>query len=33
MATKQSGDLASAARAHWSAAWPHVTVGDFAATH
>ena len=22
-----------AAQAHWDAAWPHVTVGDFAATH
>lgn len=25
--------LARAARAHWAAAWPHVTGGDFVATH
>lgn len=30
---EQSPTLIGAARAHWDAAWPHVTVGDFAATH
>lgn len=30
---EQSQAMTAAALAHWNAAWPHVTVGDFAATH
>jgi len=33
MPAKESAELHSAALAHWNAAWPHVTIGDFAATH
>jgi hypothetical protein len=29
----QRAPMFAAAQAHWNAAWPHITTGDFAATH
>jgi len=33
VASDQRQPMLDAAQAHWEAAWPHITTGDFAATH